>query len=48
LSVNLVELQDLSGARQAYQRSLAIEPQNKVALEELSYVGQLESKKKKH
>lgn len=38
IGYSLVELGDLAGARNAYERSLEIDPGNKTALEELDYI----------
>jgi tetratricopeptide (TPR) repeat protein len=40
----LFELKDLAGARQAYERSLKIDPNNRVALEELESIRKMESR----
>jgi tetratricopeptide (TPR) repeat protein len=46
IGFSLIELGDLAGARAAYERSLKIEPNNRVALHELDHIKQLEAKKK--
>lgn len=46
IGYSLVELGDLAGARQAYERSLEVDPGNKTALNELDYIHQQEAKTK--
>jgi tetratricopeptide (TPR) repeat protein len=42
-----IELGDLAGARKAFEQSLVIEPNNRLALEELRYIRKLEEQRKK-
>ena len=47
IGYSLIELGELEAARQAFEKSLKMEPNNRLALDELEYIRKLQQKNKR-